>query len=537
MTSQNNMLDTLGVCKSHFNYDNKQLHTIQKKETSIKKSLVNRKKCLFCGQDKYLFSRGGYCKAHSWQLCGRNVLIGCNGLKVCPIFHKNDFTKLATSAKRTRYICVSCFMAEGRHLYQRHGRGAIPAYDCTEYHYDDPTKSLQLIAKWINDMSESVEEDIKNLLLYEVSKAAISFFEKSNKKRINEKSKDYDQSEDYEQSESYEQLEDYEQLNKIVNSDNDELGEVEDNIIRKKTIISKPLSFLGTKILLRLKKVNLRKFSKSETFCNVVKRNPRSIGEALAILLWHSRSEVRANKTKLEAPSSLNEYQNSFPLILSEFFYGLINTMQEYKWKVVIRKQKERGIVEKNYDDMRAKKITTFFISVILTIMFPGLNIWFTHVLSSLCQKPRLQSSLYAILCTANVVAHTKRAKNSTLYTLNGSPSEFIKSKIQKFDEIFYSFVNDKWQTYDTFEIKSELRKNIPVGCKLPQPNIVILKPGDNPCNNINVHQAVNMYFNDIGLGSNNFLDISADQAIFRRLVLLREIRPEIRLLLGSWHT
>src|SRR5581483_4319547 len=43
-----------------------------------------------------------------------------------------------------------------------------------------------------------------------------------------------------------------------------------------------------------------------------------------------------------------------------------------------------------------------------LTIAFPGVNIWFTHILSSLCRKPKLLSSLYAILYTANVVSHTQ---------------------------------------------------------------------------------------------------------------------------------
>ncbi|CAG8490166.1 6666_t:CDS:2 [Gigaspora rosea] len=51
------------------------------------------------------------------------------------------------------------------------------------------------------------------------------------------------------------------------------------------------------------------------------------------------------------------------------------------------------------------------------------------------------------------------------------------------------------------------------------------------------VKQAINMYFDDVGIGTNHFLDISADQAIFRRLVPLRTAKPEIRLLLGGWHT
>ncbi|CAG8768609.1 14510_t:CDS:1, partial [Racocetra persica] len=93
MVSKKDNLSSLGICASHFNYDNKQLHTFQKSEVSIEKSLVHRKKCLFCGSDKYIFSRGGYCREHSWKLFDRNIQIMCNGLTVCPVFQKNDFAE------------------------------------------------------------------------------------------------------------------------------------------------------------------------------------------------------------------------------------------------------------------------------------------------------------------------------------------------------------------------------------------------------------------------------------------------------------
>ncbi|CAG8855123.1 38808_t:CDS:1, partial [Gigaspora margarita] len=47
--SKGNGLNTLGVCKSHFNYDNKQLHKCQKSEVSIDRAMICRKRCLFCG--------------------------------------------------------------------------------------------------------------------------------------------------------------------------------------------------------------------------------------------------------------------------------------------------------------------------------------------------------------------------------------------------------------------------------------------------------------------------------------------------------
>jgi len=597
MKSKGDGLNTLGVCKSHFNYDNKQLHECQKTEVSIDRAVIRRKRCLFCGHYKYVFSRG-YCTEHSWKLCNRNIQIVCNGLKVCHVFQENEFTKQSSSSRRARYICMLCFTSEEGHLYERKGRGSVLPFDCTDRHHDDSAKSLQLITKWINEISESADRDIQCLLLHEIFKGAMVFFEKL---KCIKRSKNDDISDEEFDSKTTKKSKDP----KDTNSHHDKSTE-------EKVAIPTSLSFLGVKIAFRLKKVDVRKLLNSEIYCNAIKRNLKQMGEALATLLWRSRSEVRANKEKLVMPNSLEEYQNGFPLVISNFFYGLIDTIQKNKWKVVLRKQRERKTFEKDYDETRAKKISIFFISVLLSITFPGLDIWFTHILSSLCQKPRLHTSLYSILCVANVVAHTNRYEkhlekqrreqvdinsklwkgnniwnicmvdnidlqestfrydnifdvprktahatlrmvaqyqlpqnissliesyNSELSVFQVGQSTFINNETKKLQNIFNLFVENKWLDYDAFDIRSELRKNVPIGCNIPKPNIVILKPGDNPCNNLNVHEAIIMYFDDVGIGENNFLDISADQAIFRRLVPLREKRPEIRLLLGGWHT
>ncbi|CAB5365866.1 unnamed protein product [Rhizophagus irregularis] len=87
--------------------------------------------------------------------------------------------------------------------------------------------------------------------------------------------------------------------------------------------------------------------------------------------------------------------------------------------------------------------------------------------------------------------------------------------------------------------VYKELVKEIEVGCKVLPPNVVILEPGENPCNNEAVHNACSMYFSDVfpKNGANINIDLACDEAIFRRLISYREQRPEIRLMLGAWHT
>ena len=58
-------LHLLGVCSSHFNWDQDGAHKRGLKGTvSINKSWIHLRRCLFCGNNKYFVSRGG-CKYHS----------------------------------------------------------------------------------------------------------------------------------------------------------------------------------------------------------------------------------------------------------------------------------------------------------------------------------------------------------------------------------------------------------------------------------------------------------------------------------------
>ncbi len=45
------------------------------------------------------------------------------------------------------------------------------------------------------------------------------------------------------------------------------------------------------------------------------------------------------------------------------------------------------------------------------------------------------------------------------------------------------------------------------------------------------------MYYNDVGITDNNYLDIAYNEAIFWRLIAYQEKKDNVRLLLGQWHT
>src|SRR6266540_3221779 len=336
-------------------------------------------------------------------------------------------------------------------------------------------------------------------------------------------------------------------------------------------------------------------------------------GKTLGNVTWRTRHDVEKNKTKLENPSSLTEYQNGFPSFLTDFFNGFIETLQRKKYEILTRKRKQRGLSLKNFDTSCVNKITVFLTSMILNIAFPNTKIWLTHIMSSLCRNPKLHHSLYNILCIANVVSHTYRyerllekarqqvvspesrlLRNTNIWNIsvidnidfieqtyaygnifdttcrsvhatlrmifqftlpmqiqhcspinikafNGNnlsifgTSDFTNNLLSLYEEMFQNFLTTRADDWDADNILKEIAQKIPMGCKVPHPNIVILKPGDNPNCNVNVHNACDMYYGDVGIVNTGCLDIACDEAIFRRLISYKDdnIDKNVRPLLG----
>ncbi|CAG8592004.1 12399_t:CDS:2 [Ambispora gerdemannii] len=146
-----------------------------KKKVSIEEALIHRRRCLFCHKHKYFFSRGS-CDAHSWKILGRNLQAPCIGLEECPVYKEDNFSQRSLSNNRARYTC-SCFLAEGGHFIERKGRGN-KKIKCFDQHKNESSKFLELIGRWIQSMATFPNDDIKNVLLKELSKTLITFFEK-----------------------------------------------------------------------------------------------------------------------------------------------------------------------------------------------------------------------------------------------------------------------------------------------------------------------------------------------------------------------
>ena len=132
------------------------------------------------------------------------------------------------------------------------------------------------------------------------------------------------------------------------------------------------------------------------------------LGRMLGHAVLQSRPELKERLPFLEQPSSLNQYYDSMPQTLAKFFDGVISVLVEKKQQVLARKRKQLNQPPPKIEETAITKITLLFTSVILTVAFSNWKIWLTHILASLCQRPKMLSSLQAALRAIHVVSYVR---------------------------------------------------------------------------------------------------------------------------------
>ncbi|CAB4385262.1 unnamed protein product [Rhizophagus irregularis] len=147
VTAVKNDLSKLGVCMSHFNFDQR-IHKkkIKSMTKSTEESCVQQRQCLFCHQNHHYFTRGIGCMQHLWVILDRVILTLCIGQIDCHALKESgNFCK--SSLKNffwPRFSCGNCFVDKGGHLYTK------PEIRPTK-HTSEPT------------ISESVSEEIPDV--------------------------------------------------------------------------------------------------------------------------------------------------------------------------------------------------------------------------------------------------------------------------------------------------------------------------------------------------------------------------------------
>ncbi|UZO19766.1 uncharacterized protein OCT59_011037 [Rhizophagus irregularis] len=334
---------------------------------------------------------------------------------------------------------------------------------------------------------------------------------------------------------------------------------------------------------MQLKQINIEVITQEDLkdqFC-------QDLGKQFALKIWKSRIELTLNKNQLQNPQSIGEYVSSFPSWLVNFFYAFLTGIYEKKMAIVNQRRKARNISIKANDPVQITKIVSLFLSILISITFPSLQIWFSTIIASLTRKPKMAGDLTNLLAVLKVLSHckeherrlekermnkvdpTKRLKkNSYFWNLavidnidfkektfsygnifditRGTSHATLRMKIlDLYDEIldeclgFYYSNNDhenlQFETnFDISTVHKKLIERMDRGCFGDPQHVVILEAGGIPNTNEGIFNAAKMYKNDFSLSSDEYLDIVADESIFRRLINLRKEWPNLRPILAA---
>ncbi|RGB39830.1 hypothetical protein C1646_754072 [Rhizophagus diaphanus] len=154
---------------------------------------------------------------------------------------------------------------------------------------------------------------------------------------------------------------------------------------------------------MQLKQINIEVITQKDLkdqFCQDLKKQ-------FALKLWKSRIELTLNKNQLQNPQSIDEYVSSFPSWLVNFFYAFLTSIYEKKMTIVNQRRKARNMSIKANDPVKITKIVSLFLSILISITFPSLQIWFSTIIS-FTQKPKMAGDLTNLLAILKVLSHCK---------------------------------------------------------------------------------------------------------------------------------
>ncbi|RHZ84898.1 hypothetical protein Glove_74g142 [Diversispora epigaea] len=493
-------LNKLGVCQTHFMFDQNCLYQSgTKSNKDVKQSIIHNRRCKFCNKNYYFFSRGKYCKEHSWEIAEKQIHMACIAQKGCNIFQ--EFYPIiikAKSNKRAHYICCNCFKKQGGHLYVRPEKGKI-ALDCKKenMHLSETSLVLELMNKWILYVAQNESIDYQEKVLTLITPALQqlnSKFEQPIQKPpslfvfryifndINKKV------EDKKPDDWYHIGLIYTLLFKRYQIANERQKQRKQLIISKK-IDSKKVERITTmlsSIILTSSFTNTQFwFTRSLASLCRKKKLSSSLHQVLESVNVVSHSIKHERKLEFKQMSNTDPHNIDFKQ--NSFSWGNI------------------------YDTTRSTS------HAILRLVF--------------------QFTLPIDISSIEDETIELNEHNFTI-GLNEDANKVVLS----FEDIILQLLsfnnnNNFNRNFNIEIINKKITKTFSNNSHLPSANIVILEAGDNSNSDEDIKQSCDQYFKDLNISTNKYINICCDKAIFRRIMRYYVINSKIRSLLGMWHT
>ncbi|PKY35027.1 hypothetical protein RhiirB3_455333, partial [Rhizophagus irregularis] len=481
------ILSKLGVCDSHFQFDNKYLHQ----------------------------SSSVGCAIHSWYLNKKNIQVPCIGQYKCEALqsYPNLCNRTYENIKRSQSICCICYENLGGHVHHHSGVRGKSATTCIteKLHEGDITKGLEFIGNLLIKIAQMGNNEIKKNIL----EFGCTLGQKLWDLRLNIYSKKS-------AIESPQTIQEY--YNAFPKFLNDFFSGMINELYQKKMKVCN----IKQKKRHKLPKIIIpEEITKTVTFIT-------------SILLNLAFPQLKVWLLRILASFS-------HMLRLLGYFRQLLKVCH-----VISHTDRcERQLAKIRMDTTDPSKR-----------LIKGNNIWNLAIIDNIDFKEKtfkfgniynvIRGSSHATLRMAfqiqlpiEVKTGPEQVIELTAETLLFGMNQGVENTLTIFQQIICKLLNFKKIneefTYNTNfnaeTIKHEILNKLDYGSCGESPNIVILEPGSNPNSDEEIFHVAKMYKKDFAMESDSFLDIVADEAIFRRLIKCREKWPYIRPLLGQWHT
>ncbi|PKY33084.1 hypothetical protein RhiirB3_451730 [Rhizophagus irregularis] len=431
----------------------------------------------------------GCSKYLTWSLLGKNIQVVCNGQHKCPALEEcNPICKpVSKDIKNSRYICSECYELEGGHFHIKPGKGKLLA-TCVEqkYHDHDIKKNLEIIARWLLYVKDNKNEEYQKKVLRIFLPSYFQFL-----------------SENYNLQEANTEI----QANQIQPNELNITTFDMSNYSSIPILLKLPTFFMVQTLTLLIGYAfpyfNLWLSVVLSSLC----RRPKLISFLHALL---TKCSVIGHTNHHERRLEKIRMQNINPI------KRLKNGNNVYNLAVI--------------DNIDFKEASFGFGNIYDV----------THGTSHATLRMVFQSTLPIIV---NETPEPIKELNADSHLFRMTQGMYImQSKIDcVFEKLldFQKSINEinYNKNLDVDIIEKEILTQCEFGCLILPPNVVILTPAGSPNDDEKIFHATQMYKEEFSLNDNEYLDICADEAIFRRLIKSRTRWEKIRPILGQWHT
>ncbi|RHZ51446.1 hypothetical protein Glove_478g13 [Diversispora epigaea] len=529
----------LGVCESHFLYDQNQLHNNKdKQKKSPEASTIQRHCCIICKHYFTIYSRGKGCTNHSWVFNKCNLIVPCN----------------------------ECYQKNGEHVHIRHGRGRKPS-NCLQngLHEKDTSYGLEVIAEWLLHISKTTDENMKNSILTSIVDAIknnipFTFSENNNPSNINKEKKIklslfmvkmlFIDTIKQKKKKIQEEIENPENLGKLFGSKLwFSYNEIKDkkNYLEFPNTINEYYEGFPKFLILFLTGFITEIEEKKLLICNRQRRHhkefPKTISSLKIIKIVTFLASIFINITfhsfnlwLLSVLASLGRK----PRLISSL-HNFLNTCYVIGHTERHERNKEKDQMSNIIPFERLKKDKNIWnLAIIDNIDFKTKSFSFgniydvTRETSHATLRIILKSNLSSNFESPELIEINEE---TCLFEMNLGTTKVLDTFQKIFEKILDFKIKENNLTYnqefDAEQIKKIITSELEPGCYGSPPNLIILEPGNNPNSDDAILDTAMMYKLDLELGDNDFLDIVADQAIHFRLIRCQEQWPKLRPLLG----